>query len=85
MHIEYVIVRERGEIGADGYVLPDEFVCVLDETFLPRRVGVSEIDFCMQHFCDVFVVCELGSVVGGDGEDVVFKKGLSSCTPPVVS
>ena len=34
---------------------------------------MGEIDFCMQHFCDIIVFCELCTVVGGDGEDVPFK------------
>ena len=34
---------------------------------------MCEEDFSVQHFCDVFVFGELGSVVGGDGADVPFK------------
>ena len=34
---------------------------------------MSEVDFGMEHFCDVFVNGELGFVVGCDGEDVSFK------------
>ena len=30
-------------------------------------------DFRMQHFCDVFVFGELGSVIRGDGADMPFK------------
>lgn len=61
------------EIGAIGDVLTDEFVGVLDEAFLPGGIRVCEEDFSVQHFCDVFVFGELGSVVGGDGADVPFK------------
>ena len=35
---------------------------------------MGEVDFGVQHSCDVFVLGELGSVVGGDGEDAVFKR-----------
>ena len=35
---------------------------------------MSEIDLGVQHFCDMFVVGELGSVVGGEGEDMVFER-----------
>ena len=35
---------------------------------------MSEIDLGVQHFCDVLVVGELGSVVGGEGEDMVFER-----------
>ena len=73
LHKEDVIVGERGEIGAVRYVLPYEFVGVFDESFLPGGVRVGEEDFCMQHFCDVFVFGELGSVVCCDGADVPFK------------
>ena len=73
MHMEYVIVGERGEIGAVGYKLPYEFVCVLDEAFLPGGIGVGEEDFGMEFFCDVFMFGELGSVVSCDGVDVPFK------------
>ena len=34
---------------------------------------MGEEDFCMQHFCDVFMFGELGSVVCCDGADVPFK------------
>ncbi len=71
--MEDEIVGESGEIGAVGDVLPDEFVCILDETLLPRGIRVGEEDFGMQLLCDVFVLGELGSVVCGDGTDVLFK------------
>ena len=61
------------EISIFGDELPDEFICVFDETFFPGGIGVGEIDICMQHFGDVFVVGELGSVVCCDGADVPFK------------
>ena len=35
---------------------------------------MGEIDFSVQHSFDVFVFGELGSVVGGDGDDVVLKR-----------
>ena len=70
---EYVIVRKRGEIGVFRDELPDKFVGVFYQTFSPRGVRVSEIDLGVQHFCDELVFSELGSVVGGDGKDVMFK------------
>ena len=73
LYMEDVIVGESGEIGAVGDVLPDEFVCILDEALLPRGIRVGEEDFGVQHFCYVFVLGELGSVVCGDGTDVPFK------------
>jgi len=48
LHKEDVIIGERGEIGAVRYVLPYEFVGILDEAFLPGGIGVGEEDFCMQ-------------------------------------
>ena len=35
---------------------------------------MCEIDLGMEQFCDIFVVGELGSVVGGEGEDMVFER-----------
>lgn len=37
LHMEDVIVGERGEIVAAQYVLLDEFVGVFDQTFLPGQ------------------------------------------------
>ena len=74
LDVEDVIVRERGEIGVLWDILTDEFVCVFDEAFLPRGVWVCEIDLGVEHFGDIFVVGELCSVVGGDGEDMVFER-----------
>lgn len=73
LHMEDVIVRERGEIGAVGDVLADELVGILNKVLLPRGVWVSEEDLGVERFGDEFVFGELGSVVGGDGKDVVFK------------
>ena len=71
--MEDVLVSDSGEIGAVWDVLSDEFVGILDEAFLPGRVGMGEKDFSMQHSGDVFVLGKLCSVVGGNGEDVVLK------------
>ena len=35
---------------------------------------MSEIDLGVQYFCNIIVFSELGSVVGGDGEDMVFER-----------
>ena len=35
---------------------------------------MSEIDLSVQYFCDVLVFSELGSVVGGDGKDMMLKR-----------
>lgn len=37
LHMEDVIVSDRGEIGAARYVLLDEFVGILDEALLPGQ------------------------------------------------
>lgn len=37
LHMEDVIVRQSGEIGAARYVLLDELVGVFDQTFLPGQ------------------------------------------------
>ena len=74
LDVEDVIGREGGEIGVFGDILTDELVCVFDEAFLPGGVRVCEIDLGMEHFGDIFVVGELGSVVCGDGEDMVFER-----------
>ncbi len=73
LYMKDVIVRDGGEIGADGDVLPDEFVGVFYEALFPRGIRMGEEDFGVQHFCDIFVFGELGSVVCGDGTDVPFK------------
>lgn len=57
-----------------GDVVTNDLVCVFDEAFLPGRVWVCAIDLGMEHLGDIFVVGELGSVVGGDGEDMVFER-----------
>ena len=62
------------KISAVRDVLTDEFVGIVDETFLPGGIGMGEVDFGMQHFCDIFVLCELGSVVCGDGKDVPLER-----------
>ena len=40
--------------------------------FPQEKVGVCEINLDVQHFCDKFVIGELGSVVGSDGKYVEF-------------
>ena len=74
LDVEDVIGREGGEIGVLWDKLTDELVCVFDEAFLPGGVWVCEIDLGVELFGDIFVVGELGSVVGGDGEDMVFER-----------
>lgn len=54
--------------------MPDKFVSVFNEALLPGIIGVSEEHFGVQHLCDVFVIGELGSVVGGNGKDMPFKR-----------
>ena len=39
-----------------------------------RIVRVSEIDLGVQHFCNVLVFSELGTIVGGDGKDMAFER-----------
>ena len=74
MYIEEVIVSNRGEISFFRDELADEFVGVLDKASLPRGIGVHEEHFGMEHPGDVFVVVELGTVVGGDRQDMSFER-----------
>ena len=58
--MEDVIVRDRGEIGADEYILTDEFVCVFDETFLPGVVTLPE----STKFLVLFFLLSVALVIG---------------------
>jgi len=67
LNLLYECGRQTREVRAFGYVLSDEFVSVLYRPFLPRAVGVGEIDGCSYHPRDCLVCAGLAAVVRCDG------------------
>ena len=61
------LVCELADVGAFWYVLPDEFVYVLNRPFLPRCVRVGEVDLNAEPFRYPLVARKLRSVVRRDG------------------
>ena len=60
-----VVVAQFPEIGPFRDVLPDEFVGVLDRSFLPRGVAVGEVHGGLQRLGYLPVTAELHAVVCG--------------------
>ena len=50
--------------------MSDEFVRILNVSFLPWRIKVCEINFCFEPLREEFVTGKLASVVGGNAMDV---------------
>ncbi len=52
-------------------VLSDQAIGVFVQPSLPRRIRVSEIDYCIQLLCNTFVTCELFAVIALYGQHLV--------------
>ena len=59
-------LRERGEVGAFGQVLPEKPIGVLVGAAFPGVVRSGEVEFGAQALLDCFVQVELGTVISGD-------------------
>src|SRR4029077_4912307 len=61
------LLRERGHAGAFGHVLADQAVGVFIGAALPRVMRRREVERDARGALELYVVVELGAVVGGDG------------------